>query len=94
VHHSIQKEIKGLENELKTDNLWVILKVLEGDQEIVEQYSKKTEFVFDEEDIDYSLEIKNNRFQFLDNHLSRCFISKRRKTSRTSSAFSSSSKRL
>ncbi|MEA2006876.1 MAG: ferrous iron transport protein B [Patescibacteria group bacterium] len=75
VHNSLQNEIVKIKKEFKINNLWIILKFLENDQEIITKFqaTDKLASLLKEADTDknYSLEIKNNRFHFIEFHLSK-----------------------
>jgi len=72
VHESISEEIRGVQKEAKTENLWLILKVLEQDQEIIKKYAKeKSKLLSKIKDKDYNFEIKHNRFNFIERYLAK-----------------------
>ncbi|MBD3245212.1 MAG: ferrous iron transport protein B [Candidatus Moranbacteria bacterium] len=72
VHPGLSEEIVFLKKKLKIKNLWIILKVLENDQQIIDKYAKDLNIhkIFTQfKDKDYSLEIKKNRFDFIERKL-------------------------
>ena len=72
IHKNLCKEVKNLEAEIKTSNLWEIFKILEEDTELLEKYSsklKKIEETLKVQDKDYGLEVKNNRYDFIERYL-------------------------
>lgn len=71
IHSSLHKEIALLKKNTQIENLWTVLKILENDQEIIEQNSVDSSSLI-KGDKDYCLETKNNRFNFLEEHLSGC----------------------
>jgi len=72
IHHSLNKEIKNLQEKFKINNLWIALKILENDQEIINKYIKNKDLnkIYNQlKNTDYNLKIKNNRFNFIEHHL-------------------------
>jgi len=69
IHNPLKNEIKKLKEKYKLKNLWEILKILERDCEIIKDYEINDYDELFKEDKDYSLEIKKNRFSFLENNL-------------------------
>ena len=71
LHLNLEYEIETIRKNVGIENLWLVLKTLEKDQEIIKQ-NKINDTDFIEEDRDYCLEIRQNRFQYLEENFSGC----------------------
>ena len=80
VHYSLKKEINFIQKEFKINNLWTALKILEKDQEIIKKFCQKNTNIknkvasfqlqkIEQKDKDYNFEIKQNRFNFIEQYL-------------------------